>query len=69
MGRVAARAAQDALLAGEHARDGIVHAGVNVAIVEEKRVGNGLQPRGRLAIAGDDGLFAQVSAGHHQRPA
>ena len=67
MWRVASRAAQHALLAFEDAHHGIVHARVDIAVVEQERVGDAVEARGGFAIAGDDGLFAEVAAGHHQR--
>ena len=47
IGSVAARTAQDALLAFENAHHGIVHAGVDVAVVKQESVGDAMQARAR----------------------
>ena len=35
--------------------------------MKQKRVGDACQALRRLAIAGDDGLFTEVAAGHDER--
>ena len=67
LGDEAARAAQDALAAFEGADDGIVDAGPDVAVVEQEPVGDAVELAQGFGVGDDDGLLAEVAAGHDQR--
>src|SRR5271166_5861970 len=45
---------------------GVVAAAQDVAIVNEIRIGNSLEPANCFLVIDGDGLFAEVPAGHHE---
>ena len=66
--RVAARAADELRAAGgRQAQHAVVAAGDDVAVVQQQRVGDALQPRQRLVVADHQRLAVRVGAGHHQQ--
>ncbi len=66
LGRVAARPAHRIFAAFEDLDDRIVHARLDLAIVQQEIIGERVQPRPRVLVAADDGFFAHIAAGHHQ---
>ncbi len=64
---VAAGAPQQHGVAGDHADDRIVDPGVNAAIVMGEDVGDAGKVLLGFGILDDNGLFADVAAGHDQR--
>ena len=61
---VAAGAANQAFLAFERAQNGIVHTGLNAAIVQDRVIDEIRKAWGFLILA-DDGLFGEIPAGHY----
>ena len=64
---VAASAAQEHALAGDDADHGVVDAGVDAAIVVGECVGDAGEMLFGFGVVDDDGLFADVAAGHDER--
>ena len=52
----------------DHSNHGVVVSRVDVAIVEEKPVGDVAEALHGLVVVPRDRLFADIAAGHHQRP-
>ena len=62
----AAGAAQLLRASGGDANDGIIAATQDVAIMDEKSIGDVLKTLHRFLIVDGDGLFAEIGAGHNQ---
>jgi len=67
LGGVAAGAAEEHALAGDDADHGVVDAGVDAAIVVGESVGDSGEMLFGFCVVDDDGLFADVAAGHDER--
>ena len=67
-GSIRARGGSSACAAVDHADDGVVVPRVDLAVVEEKTVGDVPEPPQRFVVVLGDRLLAHVAAGHDQRP-
>ena len=67
-GHVPARPAEDRGPARDHARDRVVAAVLDLAVVGQEEVGDAAEPGERLAVLHRHRLVRQVPRGHHQRP-
>ncbi len=65
--RVTPRAADGQFASRENTHHRIVGADVNVAVVQEKGIGQRGEPRQCLVVARGDGFFGKIAAGHYQR--
>jgi hypothetical protein len=64
---IAASAADGHDLAGDDADDGVVDASMDAAIVVDERIGDRGEALFGFGVIDDDGLFADVAAGHDER--
>ena len=50
----------------EHSHYRIIASNMNIAIVEEKGIGEESQSRTRFIVVGGDGFFGKIAAGHDE---